>query len=150
MVRVDLVLLAVALAVAVPTEVHGHAGYSRGPRIPTPYQSLAAPRSAAVDDGPAPGPALKTRRAFFPDAEEDDGDNHHDGHHGGGNDDDVDGPLGRPRDARRLPGGSHDQEALLLGLLAHRRGNGSGSGLAAADNPRGVQGSLMDMLSKSE
>jgi len=43
---------------------------------------------------------------------------------------------------RRLP---TEQEAMLLGLLAERQANITGE-----DNPRGVQGSLMDMLSKSE
>lgn len=122
-------------------------GYSsRGPRIPTPYQSLAPPQTAIDALAPGPAPTLpaspKTRRAFFPEGE-DDGDNHH-------ADDDSEG-----RGGRRLPGGPQgglqggpsDQEALLLGLLAHKQGTHNHT---APDNPRGVQGSLMDMLSKSE
>lgn len=141
--RVHVVVLAVALVCVLPHGGDGHAaGYGRGPRIPTPYQSLASTASDPQSDGPA----LKTRRAFFPESE-DDGDNHHDGGHSGQHDEDA--ALDRPRDSRRLPGGPHDQEALLLGLLAHKQGNSS-TGMSVPDNPRGVQGSLMDMLSKSE
>ncbi|XP_026282974.1 serine proteinase stubble isoform X2 [Frankliniella occidentalis] len=151
MCRLDVVVLVLALAAISLLSSHAQStGYSRGPRIPTPYLSLASPTASPPQDadlGAPSGPALKTRRAFFPEAEDDlDNHQHHEGHdqHPGMGDGDA---LDRPRDARRLPGGGpggpSDQEALLLGLLAHKQGNNS-----APENPRGVQGSLMDMLSK--
>ena len=142
--RLDALVLLLALAGTrtLPTEAHSYS--SRGPRIPTPYQSLAAPQpqtdAAIPGTSTEPAAAPKTRRAFFPEAE-DDGDNHHpDDEHGGRGGRRLPGPAG-------LQGGPNDQEALLLGLLAHKQGTHNHS---SPDNPRGVQGSLMDMLSKSE